>query len=297
MKNKLNSHRVAAVIITYNPGAGFRVRLQSIVKQAARTAIIDNGSDATSLNMLKSLSSEMGAVLIANKDNLGIAHALNQSASWAQQNGFEWLLTMDQDSVVVPHMVSALSEILKELLRRDTVVGVLGSNYLNRHGRLKHRTAHSPSSWLERSAVVTSGSIMSIKAWSEIGGFCDELFIDQVDYDYCIRLRKHGYKVYLSKEPLMTHTVGQSTIHSLFGQSLPTSNHSPIRRYYIARNRVYLLKKYLCYDPKFIINEFCNMAFEILGILLFERCKFQKIRYIIMGSYHGIISRMWKLSN
>jgi rhamnosyltransferase len=43
--------------------------------------------------------------------------------------------------------------------------------------------------------VMTSGCLTNLAIWDESGGFSDELFIDEVDHDYCLNVRRHGYRV------------------------------------------------------------------------------------------------------
>lgn len=43
--------------------------------------------------------------LIVNDANMGIEYALNQVMQFAHDNGYEWALTLDQDSVVPPDLI------------------------------------------------------------------------------------------------------------------------------------------------------------------------------------------------
>jgi len=288
---ELHRGKICAVVITYNPGPGFQQRLQLVANQVTRTVIVDNGSTRSVLAMLHSLSNEMNVELILNHENLGVSHALNQGVTWASLNRFEWILTMDQDSVVKNNMIERLSEIFNYLHPKNSI-GVIGSNYCDQYGRYWKPKIKTDFPWVERPVVITSGSLISIRACLAVGGFCDDLFIDQVDHDYCIRLRKQGYMVCKSTEPLMTHTIGNITRQQFFGVYLYTTNHKAFRRYYIARNRIVLAKKYFLTEPIFVICELYRMIGEIVAIVLLEKEKTQKLRAITIGLLHGITGRM-----
>ena len=236
--DKSRRETICAVVITYNPGVGFQHRLQLVTEQVARTVIVDNGSAQSVLAMLQSLPREMNVELILNHENLGVAHALNQGITWADRNGFEWALTMDQDSVAENDIVERLSEIQNNLHSKSGI-GVIGSNYYDQYGGSYWKPKiNKDILWIEKPVVITSGSLISVKAFLATGGCREDLFIDQVDNDYCIRFREKGYIVCMSTKPLMTHSIGSKTRHKLFGVYLYTSNHKAFRRYYMTRYRI-----------------------------------------------------------
>src|SRR6202044_2225279 len=112
--------------------------------------------------------------------------------------------------------------------------------------------------WEEVKSVITSGSLIPLAVHAAVGAFRDEFFIDYVDSEYCFRARAQGYRVIRTTQPLMSHTIGAPTRHSLLGLSKWTTNHSPDRRYYIARNDTVMLREYGGYA-------FGSWALERLG--------------------------------
>jgi GT2 family glycosyltransferase len=74
----------------------------------SKVFVIDNASDRESGLALTGLCAELGVALIANKDNIGVAGAYNQAANMAISQGYEWMLVMDQDSVVPVGLVQQL---------------------------------------------------------------------------------------------------------------------------------------------------------------------------------------------
>ncbi|MCV5754707.1 glycosyltransferase, partial [Escherichia coli] len=69
-----------------------------------------------------------GDVKIFNfNDNLGIAEAQSIGMKWAFENGADFILQMDQDSIPDPKMVEQLLTCYKKLLKQNVNVGLVGS--------------------------------------------------------------------------------------------------------------------------------------------------------------------------
>ena len=147
--------------------------------------------------------------------------------------------------------------------------------------------------FVEITDVITSGCLMSIEAFENVGGFCDKLFIDMVDCEYCFRLRQHGYKVLIYTKPLMNHSLGNLQVIEIFGKKIKLFNHSPFRRYFIFRNTIYMLKKYFLFDMQWCIRV---IALNYLPKLFIKACLLEKRRkenfvWIIKGIRDGLLSR------
>src|SRR5690606_2060660 len=82
--------------------------------------------------------------------------------------------------------------------------------------------------------LITSGSILNLKASSKIGAFDEDLFIDLVDLEYCYRASLKGYSTIAFANIPMEHSLGKTeSVRSI--KTARKSNrilHSPIRLYY-----------------------------------------------------------------
>jgi rhamnosyltransferase len=76
------------------------------------------------------------------------------------------------------------------------------------------------------------------------------------------------------------------------GRMLATTNHSPLRRYYIARNRVFLYRKYGRSVPGWMLQDLRSFVVEIAKILLLEQERWAKFRNIAQGTWHGLVGKM-----
>ncbi len=285
---------VCAVVVTYHPDNGFPARLSRIVPQLDATVIVDNGSSDAQLRMLRELSAYPSVTLICNFENLGIAHALNIGVQRALANGYSWALLLDQDTLVDQDMVEQLLAALASCPDGSRVAAV-GSRFRDTNGRSIEpcRLDARGEQWEEVESVITSGSLLSLPAYAAMGAFRDDFFIDHVDTEYCFRARAAGFRVIETIRPLMSHTVGAPTSHKLFGSTTWTTNHSPDRRYYIARNNTVLLREYGTsgrgpWQLKSIIRclRMCKR------IAYFEKDKLRKIYAVGEGWWDGVRGKL-----
>ena len=228
--------------------------------------------------MPKDILENQKVTYIWNGQNMGLAYALNQGAELAINEGWRYLLTLDQDSAVESGMVEALLSVTGELEHRK--IGILAPGeliglYLTPFGNRN----------LKKSLTVwTSGSLLSLAAYQKVGPFRDDLFIDFVDHEYCLRLSAAGFGIYRVRGARMTHGYGEDCRKtSLFGRSFWITNHSPLRRYYIMRNRLLVRSLYRRTFPGFFRKDQLCMLMEIFSVLFFERQKWAKFRMMARG--------------
>ena len=289
--------KIAAIIVSYNSEKVFRC-YESIKEQVDLTIIIDNGTkDKDIISKLgKTASEENKLKVILLGENLGIAAALNKGAFYAKDNGFDWILTLDQDSEILQGSVAKIMTDFNSL--EDSTkekCAIVSYNYKRRSIDPITDTEENPEKFKKVKILITSGNIIKISVLDKIGCFNEKLFIDQVDHDLNFRLRKNGYILLQSNYYAIIHEMG--TIENKRGHI--TSSHSPIRRYYISRNSVYILKKYFFFEPDFVLNLFIKtvLVYGILRVILFEKEKLQKLKYICIGIFDGIFNRFGKRYN
>lgn len=271
MKNK-----IAGVVVLYNPDIECIKNINSYLDQVAFLYVIDN-SETQNTELCDKLILSSNVKYIANEMNLGIARALNQAAVLAQQNNFEFLLMMDQDS-------SADSELIKYY------VEYLSSNDISKLGMLAPVPIYSPELKKEDYPIskeidvaITSGCLVNLRVYDKAGSFDEKLFIDYVDFEYCLRLRKMGFSIVQIGKANIYHQLGKLEKRKFIFKKIYVTNHSPIRYYYRTRNRLYVAKKYINTFPAFILKDFGVFLNELLKILLYETHKLFKIKSIAQG--------------
>ena len=278
---------VCAVVVAYFPDEGFETRLQTILPQVARLVIVDNTPDAIPLS--PEIISAWGERLhcIANHANRGVASALNQGLKYALQQGYHWALTLDQDTECYPDMVTILGSVYENCSPRPAVIG---SNYLDPRNH-KPKVPPQGNECLEQKTVITSGSLVNVHIAFLIDGFREDYFIDQVDHEFCLRLRSQGYRVVISREPVMAHSVGRpGGVDVPFLGILP--NHPPLRKYYIARNTVVTISAYWRQEPEWCLRRFVRLILGLGYMAVLEENRLAKVRAFAAGIADGIFRRL-----
>ena len=265
--------KFAGVVVLYNPSDNVKENIESYLPNLNKLYVVDNSINKDNTNKLpKSKKIEY----INNHKNLGIAKALNIACQKALDEGFDWILTMDQDSKFKGENLDKLMEYVKNI--KEEQIGIVTPYHLieTQVPRSKLQVEHPIE-------VMTSGNLLNLKAYNKVGGFKDWLFIDCVDIELCMNLRVHNYDIIrLNYLELEQHLV-DSKFHLILWKKVVSSNHNYIRRYYIARNCYYIHKMYHEYFP-----EYCNfikngIKYQVRNILVLEKDKFRKIRSIIRG--------------
>ena len=268
---------ISAGIVLFNPDIKrLKENIDAVIVQCTHVYLVDNGSGNIDevLELLKKYKKSKISV-ICNAKNHGIAKALNQLASAAQKDGYEWLLTLDQDSVSPCNIIE---EFEKYITYQD--IGILCPVIYDRN---KGEEIKAKEGSIEIDECITS--LLNIKAWNKIGGFDENLFIDGVDFDICYRLKKNGYKILCIQSVVLLHELGHIEYHRFLFWRVLVKNHSAFRKYYIARNIIYIAKKR---KSVLLVVKGLLQEIKMLGIvILYEEDKLNKSRCICRGIYDG----------
>lgn len=198
---------ISAGIVIFNPDINrLKENISAVIVQCAHVYLVDNGSN--NIDEVKKLLNQYNhskVSVLCNMENQGIAKALNQLASEAQKGGFDWILTLDQDSVAPSNIIEEFEKYTNNLN-----TGMLCPVICDRN---KGVVVEAKDNYKEIDECITSGSLLNIKAWRKIGGFDESMFIDGVDFDICYRLRKNGYKILCIQSVVLLHELGRIVYH------------------------------------------------------------------------------------
>src|SRR5215472_15200162 len=152
----MNSRDVLAVVVSYNGSHNIRQTVDALRKQVGHVHIVDNGSKAESLSVLETLEREPGIAVEHLGRNRGIGYALNRGVERARELGCEWLLTMDQDSVVDSSMIEAYRAAIEQNPRAVCVAPRITT-------RMRKRDATGG----EISYAITSGNLVRVSVFDQ----------------------------------------------------------------------------------------------------------------------------------
>ena len=277
---------VSAVIITYNVENDFKNRINKLKGKVNEIIVVDNGSKAETISMLKELEKEITIIYL--EKNKGIAYALNTGIKYSIEKGYDWILTLDHDSIVTDNMINNMLKCyegfegeLKEKVAMLVPVHVEEKEHEN--NRVINNEEVSSKSYTEVLTEITSGALTKASIYKSVGLYDEKLFIDLVDHDYCLSLNKKGFKVIQVNSAILIHNLGESVKKSILGLKMIPTNHSPLRRYYMSRNRYYIWNKYKKDFPGWVLTDKRRFITENLKIVLFEDNKIEKFKYIREG--------------
>lgn len=276
-----------AGIVLYNPDeAILKKNIESIISQVDSLLLVDNGSNNIN-GIYEEYSKQSKIVFKLLKTNLGIATAQNHICQYAEQEGYDWAITLDQDSICPENLVSEYQKVLDNY-DVDGKIGMLcPSVFHNRIGLLNDGLKHN--SVEDISECIASASAIRISAWREVGGFYEPLFIDKVDFDMCSSLREHGYRIVCNNMVILHHEIGHSIMKYFAGQDRLVLNHAPIRYYYMMRNSIIVARRHNEYW-----KYFRNNARLIYQVNRYESDRWKKNKMLLKGFFHGIIGKLGK---
>jgi rhamnosyltransferase len=277
---------VVAVIVTMDPENDVLRHAETLVGLGVRTLVVDNGSGPDSAPLLDTMAALAGVDLIRNPANLGIARALNQGAEKAHEAGAAWLLTLDQDAAPGPEIVQVAASTFASFPLPDRIA-VIGSSSEVDAARAA-ATSGPDRPWAEVKTAITAGSFVSLDAMRALGGYRDDLFVDYVDIEFCLRAHAGGYRLVTSLTPTMTHRVGEPSQRRLGPRLVRPTNHSALRRYYITRNRFIVWRRYCRTEIRFVARDVFACQKEMVKLLLFEEDRPAKVRAMLSGLRDGL---------
>ncbi len=301
--------KTPGLVVLFQPDPAFISNLHTLLAQLSPLLVVDNGSGAETCQTLeKEAWANPSLQTQFNQSNLGVAAALNQGFQWALDQGFDHLVVFDQDSLPASDMTAQLlaayrAQPAPERIAilapqiRDAVTGER-ITYLKKRGAFSMQRVSCQTGTLEDiSLVITSGSLNNLAAYRELGGFREDFFIDYVDTEYCLRAQANGYRIAVACNAVLYHRLGDQQRKRIGSLTLRPTFHSPLRWYYINRNRMVMYASYTLKFPHWALYDFMVGAYAFLKMLLYEDQKLRKVLAVMMGIFDGLFRRMGPIAS
>ncbi len=235
---------VRAVFVTWNPEPErFAQAVRSLADQVDGVIVVDNGSQNLD-QLTAAVAHDERVAVVALGENLGVAAALNVGMRRALVERPDWIMTMDQDTLVSAGAVAAIlrdvADLEPRLAQRCAIAALRphpqpSSIWLTRYAE-RLMTVRELDRFRECRGVITSGNLVRATAARDVA-FDESLFIDQVDFDFCASLRRRGHVVLQQLVCTTDHVLGQ--YYADTGRIHPYENAQ--RFYYVVRNSTYLV--------------------------------------------------------
>ena len=254
--------KIASLTIMYNmePEKVFR-NIMTYANQVDRVYIFDN-SPISHQDFFegRDLSAHIRYIHGEGK-NYGIGIPINRVAEEIHREGFEWLITFDQDSRAFPNTIHEMRRYVDSSFY-DEKVGLVAPNIW---GHLEHQTRQNMliTPYLTyKHEVIQSGAMHRLDILKQIGGYNEDLFIDFVDFEYSFRVRKAGYSIIYLNRVYLDHQT-EDEYEGFFCKSagfILKGKVSLTRYYYHFRNFYYCAINFGYQDA--IFAEVCKDAKE-----------------------------------
>lgn len=242
---------VWAVMPVYRPGDDSLRALAATAAQVTGVVVVDDGSGAEFSDSLDRLRAA-GGVVIALDSNSGIGVALNTGIACALDSGATHVLFVDQDSRPPRSFVDRLLETSRTARDRGVDVGSVVPEHFSSIRQAELR----PDGLLDAINGIQSGMLVPTTTFDRVGILRSDYFIDLVDTEFELRLRRAGLAVLAASDLRLEHELGHRyrrhrwhRWYAFFTLHPEVTLSNPFRYYYRLRNRVALNREYFWSSP------------------------------------------------
>lgn len=254
-KNKLDisknkSNKICAVVVLYNPDESVIKNISSYAYELDKVFLYDN-STLKNIELIKKLREIKGVVFLGGNGNVGLPTAFNETAEIARKNGYTWMVTFDQDSVAENGMIKSMREYADSNACDDKVAII--APVVN---EIDYSKAVQKSYCTYFDKVIQSGAMHNLQIMQKLNGYDENMFIDEVDNEYCTRCIINGYKILKLNNALLMHNQQDEKVIKKFidGTTVFINKFSSDRYYYRYRNALYCYNKYKDIYPLYALD-------------------------------------------
>lgn len=266
--------KVVAGIVTYNPNLKqLKQVIEAIETQVSEIVIVDNASN----NLANIKKNFQDLTIISLSTNLGIAAALNKINQFAINHEADWVITLDQDSVVNANIVCTYFEYLRKIPNYQQKVGAINSQY-----EVKDVYVKKNDQVIEDLDVITSGLLTNVLAIKNGINYDETMFIDLVDFDFNHLLNSYGYMVLRAPFVGYQHELGNNVKRvRFFNKQVSVIDYSQFRIFYQWRNLFYFYRKW--HTTKY----FLSFSKQTIKRLIYDDNRLGQMGAILKGIWAG----------
>jgi rhamnosyltransferase len=283
--------KIASVIVLYHPADQVIETIRVLALDCSNVVVVSNSASDGFLSKVSEINS---VALLNNRNNVGLATALNLGIQYAFEDcGADFVALLDQDSLPPPGLISSL--VAEALEINNLKLACIGPKLVDKKAEGAAYVINNTQNNVSKPrSIPTSGSVISKEAFRIIGPMLEGLFIDGIDHEWCLRAYSKGYVVKVSDRLKMVHNMGDIGIN-FFGQFKPI-HLSPVRHYYIIRNALYLSK--LSYLPlRWRASELIKTVRRALVYLAISKDKPKTMRSIYLAVIDGLKGQLGPLDH
>ncbi len=208
--------------------------------------VVDNNSGTTDTKKIN--TNYKNVKLICSFKNLGFAGGNNLGIKYAKG---KYILLLNNDTEVFPEFIEPMVELMEE----NSTIGAISPliKYFENPKWIQYAgfTSMNPLTQrinaigkgkmdigqyaMPKSTAFAHGCAMLVprKVIEKIGTMNEEYFLYYEEHDWSYRIKKAGYKIYFQPKSVVLHK-----------ESISTGKNSPLKTYFITRNRILYMKKH-----------------------------------------------------
>ena len=282
----MSNNKILAVVVVYNPDRELLHRnIESFINYVDKVLIWNNTPDDKHHSSCILQINTDKIDYLGTGENVGISSALNQAWKFAKQMGFDFILTMDQDSVWYDFEQYKDAVILKNK-KEICICGPYALENINEKPLVQD---FQPYRW-----QITSGMLIHTSLLDCIGGYNEFFKVDCVDIELCLRAKLKGYNSYYCPVGFLLQRYGAFSIRHILGRSIYYVYYNPSRIKGILEGHLLLYRYYKDPALKMEAKRYVNNA--IRSILIGVNVpRLAIIKAIVQGLSRGLFYPLSKV--
>jgi rhamnosyltransferase len=266
---RIRNYKICAVVVVYNPEQEVIENIESYINDVDLLYIYDNSTENKS-ELFKKFDN-IKVKYIKKKENMGLAYAYNEVAEMAVKEKCDWMITFDQDSMACNGMLNAMKKYAESSMCMSDIAVI--APITKRFDNVNKKNENYITYYYK---VIQSGAMHNLQIMQKIGGYDENMFIDEVDFEYCARCIVNGYKIVKVNNAVLMHNMQDINVKRKFvkGVDISINKFSPDRYYYCYRNALYCYDKYKIIHPIYALD--CSNSIKIMETSLEYNSNFEE---------------------
>ncbi|HXP82289.1 MAG TPA: glycosyltransferase [Verrucomicrobiae bacterium] len=296
---------IASVTLAYNAARLLPKQIDALLRQSRpldEIMVVNNGSTDGTLGVLSAKYPQVKVLDLPANIGAGGGYAAGLAYA-AIEKKHDWVWLLDHDSIPMDDGLETLLQGLAKFEGSTESIGMLAPiaihpgthlaypGMLWQRGWVRPRSGLSGQSLCFVDAVISSGSLVRREVVDKVGLPRADFFIDFVDFEYCLRIRRHSYKIAMVRDSHLDHAIGKPRTISILGYSKAWGGHAPWREYYMSRNETFTIWTYYP-DWKSKLSIFRRLLRHGTAILAFGEQKRACLRMMLVGFLDGRDGRL-----
>ena len=303
------SQQLAIVLVNWNSFELTKDTLESLAQTTFTNydcIVVDNGSVDGSGDLIEKTFPQ--AIVLKSATNRGFTGGNNIGMEYALEQGYQYIMLLNNDVAVEPNFIEPLIERLEKeasigavqpliYFHHDrnliwnagstynTLLGICATpNYNQKDPQHLCRNQEKKIDWITGCAFMIRSSVLK-----EVGTLKEGYFIYYEDVDLSFRIKKAGYKLSYVPSSVIYHIAGMSHKSKTKGKE---GFVSPKVHYLNARNRIWCLKEHTPVWAIPTVTLFNAFYFFSIGFYFIFRARWQKWQAWNKGMMEGLLHRV-----